>query len=193
MLPGNYQFTGPSYKKGKREGQALGEANAVVTVLKTRGIVPVVTEVKRAGGVPVVGTLAEAHGAVELAVLSAMAHGRGDVDIAVKIALTVAGATEGLDPDRRALYSDMVMAALSEAARKALEMLPQGYEFQYEPYRRAQLTSKAEDVLDVLGARGVAVSDAERERIVACRDLETLRRWVRRAATVSRAEELFVD
>ena len=151
-------------------------------------------------GVPVIRTLEQAHGAPELVVLSAMAHGRGDVDIAVQIALTVAGATAGLDPDRRALYSDLVMAALSEAARKALQMLPSGYEFQYEPYRRLQLQeqaskakSKTEDVLDVLDARGIAATDAQRERILACADLDTLRTWVRRAATVTSADELFVD
>ena len=151
-------------------------------------------------GVPIIRSLEQAQGAPELAVLSAMAHGRGDVDIAVQIALTVAGATEGLHPDRRALYSDLVMAALSEAARKALEMLPSGYEFQYEPYRRLQLQgqasrakSKAEDVLDFLDARGIAVTDAQRERVLACTDLDMLRTWVRRAATVTSADELFVD
>jgi hypothetical protein len=151
-------------------------------------------------GVPVVNSPELAHGVPELAVLSAMAHGRGDVDTAVQIALAVAGATEGLDPDRCALYSDLVMAALSEAARKALQMLPSGYEFQYEPYRRLQLQgqasraeSKAEAVLDVLDARGIAVADAQRERVLACTDLDTLRTWVRRAATVTGADELFVD
>ena len=144
-------------------------------------------------GVPIISNLEQARGAPELAVLSAMAHGRGDVDIAVQIALTVAGATAGLDPDRRALYSDLVMAALSEAARKALEMLPSGYEFQYEPYRRTQLKGKAEDVLDFLDARGIAVSDEQRTRILECDDLELLRKWVRRAATVTGADELFVD
>jgi hypothetical protein len=151
-------------------------------------------------GVPVVSSIEHAQGAPELAVLSAMAHGRGDVDIAVQIALAVAGATGDLDPDRRAHYSDLVMAALSEAARKAMRMLPPGYEFQYEPYRKLQLEgqasraeSKAEDVLEFLDARGITVTDAERERVLACTDLDTLRTWVRRAATVTSAEELFVD
>ena len=152
-------------------------------------------------GVPVISRPELARGAPELAVLSAMAHGGGDVETAVQIALSAAGAMQGLHPDRRALYSDLVMAALSEAARKALEMLPQGYEFQYEPYRRAQLTSKAEgkaegkaeDVLDFLDARGIAVGDEQRARILECDDLELLSKWVRRAATVTSADELFVE
>jgi len=148
-------------------------------------------------GVPVISSAEQASGAPELAVLSAMAHGQGDVEIAVQIALSAAGAMQGLHPDRRALYSDLVMAALSEAARKALEMLPQGYEFQYEPYRRAQLKSKAEGkteaVLDFLDARGIAVSDEQRARILECDDPELLSKWVRRAATVTSADELFVD
>ena len=144
-------------------------------------------------GVPIVSRLELARGAPELAVLSAMAHGRGDVEIAVQIALTAAGAMVGLDPDRRALYLDLLMAALSEAARKALEMLPQGYEFQYKPFRQAQLKSKAEDVIDFLDARGIALGDEQRERILECDDLQLLRKWVRHAATVSSADELFVE
>jgi hypothetical protein len=42
MLPENYQFQSPIYKRGKLEGklegQALGEADAVITILETRGL-----------------------------------------------------------------------------------------------------------------------------------------------------------
>jgi hypothetical protein len=42
-----------------------------------------------------------------------------------------------------------------------------------------------------LEARGLAVTDAERERILSCTDLETLARWVRRAATIATSDAQF--
>jgi hypothetical protein len=49
----------------------------------------------------------------------------------------------------------------------------------------------AECVLRVLEVRGVPVSDAVRERITSCTDLDRLDDWLDRSVTVSRAEELF--
>jgi hypothetical protein len=51
----------------------------------------------------------------------------------------------------------------------------------------------AEFVLAVLDARGIAIPDSARERITSCDDLGLLDQWVRRAATVSAAEEIFLD
>jgi hypothetical protein len=50
---------------------------------------------------------------------------------------------------------------------------------------------EAEAVLAVLETRGLALSDAERERILSCSELTTLRGWVRKAVTVSHVAELF--
>lgn len=50
---------------------------------------------------------------------------------------------------------------------------------------------KAADVLAVLDARGLTVTDAQRERILACKDIETLTGWLRRAATVDATDALF--
>ncbi len=49
----------------------------------------------------------------------------------------------------------------------------------------------AADVLEVLDARGLIVSDADRERILGCTDLELLGLWHRRAVTVAATEALF--
>jgi hypothetical protein len=38
MLPHDYEFQGPSFMKGKVQGLAMGEADAVITVLQTRGL-----------------------------------------------------------------------------------------------------------------------------------------------------------
>jgi hypothetical protein len=79
--------------------------------------------------VPVVTDEATARKAPELAVLSAEAHGRGTQGLAV--ALAALGATVGLDESKALFYTDLVLAALSAAARKALEeMLREGYQYQ---------------------------------------------------------------
>lgn len=46
---------------------------------------------------------------------------------------------------------------------------------------------KAEDILAVLAARGIPVSDTIRARILGCADTATLDVWVRRAAVASTA------
>jgi predicted transposase/invertase (TIGR01784 family) len=50
---------------------------------------------------------------------------------------------------------------------------------------------EAQAILMVLEARGLAVTDAQRTRILGCTDLERLERWVRRAVTVKTAAALF--
>lgn len=49
----------------------------------------------------------------------------------------------------------------------------------------AQVETKAEAILAVLTARGFAVSDGVRQRILGCRDLRVLDSWLARAATAS--------
>lgn len=51
----------------------------------------------------------------------------------------------------------------------------------------------ADSVLILLRARGIAVSEEIGARIVACRDLPTIERWLLRAATVTSASDIFVD
>ena len=131
-----------------------------------------------------------------------MAHGRGDVETAVQIALSALVASAPLDEDTRVLYFDLIEAALSEAARKAFEMLPQNYEFQGPTYKKAKLEGRLEgrlegqavmaaSVLDVLDARSISVSDEVRQRVQSSTDLDQLREWIRRAAVITTADELF--
>lgn len=51
----------------------------------------------------------------------------------------------------------------------------------------------ADGILGVLEARGVAVSSAAREQLLAERDLAQLRRWIVRAATCASADELLAE
>ena len=50
---------------------------------------------------------------------------------------------------------------------------------------------KAELVLELLQDREIAVSAAERERVLGCTDNQELKTWVKRALTVECAEQLF--
>jgi predicted transposase YdaD len=89
-------------------------------------------------GVPVVTDAAQALADPELAVLSAMAHGEdADVERSVQIALAAQMAAAGLDEERSRLYFDLVLHALSEAARRALQTMdPAKYEYQSDFARR---------------------------------------------------------
>ena len=60
----------------------------------------------------------------ELAVLSAIAHGRdSDSQRAIEIALAAQKASVGLDGDRSKIYCDLIMSCLGEAARQALKSM----------------------------------------------------------------------
>jgi uncharacterized protein DUF4351 len=84
--------------------------------------------------IPEVTDEARARDNPELAVLSAMAHGRNaDSARAVKIALAARNASAGLDAERADLYVDLIVNSLSEAARRALtnvDLRKIKYEFQ---------------------------------------------------------------
>ncbi|MFD7507029.1 hypothetical protein [Streptomyces sp. NPDC059850] len=56
-----------------------------------------------------------------------------------------------------------------------------------------RIESRAEDILRILGQRGLEVTDETRERVESCRDLDVLGVWLDRAVTVSRTAELFAD
>lgn len=68
----------------------------------------------------------------ELAVLSAMAHGRHeDAARAAAIASAALSASVALDADRSRLYCDLILASLGQAARRELQSMdPAKYEFQ---------------------------------------------------------------
>ncbi len=146
----------------------------------------------------------------ELAVLSVLAHGHDEVEIAVKVALAAMSAVTLLgDRDRFVLYSDLILAALSDAARKALQMIPEGYQFQSPIIRESiekgilqgraegrtegRTLEKALSVLEVFEAREISVSAEQRSRILACTVLDQLSLWLKRAVRVASADELFTQ
>jgi hypothetical protein len=161
-------------------------------------------------GVPVVTDPEAARADPELAVLSAMAHGKGNdkPETGAQVAFAALSASLGLEDERALLYSDLIRISLGRAARKALEAMmaiPEGYEFQSEFARKhdalgrakgitiGEAQGQAKAVIGVLEARGLHVSDEQRERILGCKDLEQLAAWVRRVGVVSSADELFAE
>ena len=112
----------------------LGGGNWFTPLVLGPSHVPEVTEESRAQDDP------------ELAVLSAMAHGRdADVGMAVRIAAAAQAASLRLDEERSRLYFDLVLASLSEAARQELQnMDPAKYEYQSEFAKRYVAQGRAE-------------------------------------------------
>jgi len=78
--------------------------------------------------IPVVTDPAEAARRPELSVLSVLAH--GETDHGAAIAAAVLPAVAELDDERARFYGDLVLNSLHEAARRALEAMMKGYEYQ---------------------------------------------------------------
>ncbi|MDA8369136.1 MAG: hypothetical protein M0026_04630 [Nocardiopsaceae bacterium] len=146
--------------------------------------------------VPVVTDPVKARGQPELSVLSALAHGDSP-----EVLDAFGHALESVDSDKFPFYYDYVSGQLSDAAREYWEKLMAAgtYEWQTDIARKYVSEGKAEGkaegeanaVLLFLAARGIPVPDEARERITACTDLGQLEVWIRRAATVDTADELF--
>jgi hypothetical protein len=208
------RFTWPVYVSGLRA--RLGCPACVLVVTATEAVArwcrtPIemgpgnafVALVIGPASVPVIDDVAVAERAPELAVLSCIAHGsEAHAEVLGRAALL---ATLRLSDERQVLYSDLVFAALSEAARAALEDLMAGgtYEFQSDFAKKHQAKGRAEGraeghaegraqaLLAVLEARRVHVSDEARARILGCTDPVRLDAWVRKAVTVGSVDELF--
>jgi hypothetical protein len=148
--------------------------------------------VLRRTAVPVVTDPEEAARRPELGVLSAMAH--GETEEGATIAAAVLPAIQGLDDDRSRFYHDLVYHSLNEASRRTLEVLMKGYEYQSDFAKKYVAQGRAEEaaraVLMVLRARGVAVPDADRERVLSQKDPERLERWLEKAAVASSVAEV---
>jgi len=163
--------------------------------------------------VPVIRDVSEATRSPELAVLSAMVHGRSEAALEVgKAALAV---VRTLDDDKAALYTDMVLFSMRAAARVILEDLMANGTYRYqsdfakryvaqgrdegraegrvEGRDEGRVEGKALAVVAVLAARGVEVPASVRTRVLACTDAATLDAWIARAATANAASDLIAE
>jgi hypothetical protein len=151
----------------------------------------------------------------ELAVFSAMAHGGAEHNVALTAAKVAFEAALGLDSERVTLYHDLIFYALRGKARIVFEELMASgtYEYQSEFVRkyvaqgeaRGKVLGRAEgearglaagevrSLLMFLGARRIALTSKQKQRIETCTNLELLGRWIQRAAVVTSAKELFAD
>ena len=148
--------------------------------------------------VPVVTDPDEARRAPEIAVLSAMTHG-ARTRHAEPVFHALLAALSVLGPEHAELYADLVLTALPAAARQLLEGYMTTTEHRYRSdfarryYGQGQADAKANDVLAVLDAREIDVPADIGDRITSCSDLDQLEIWIRRAATVHTAQDLFTD
>lgn len=134
----------------------------------------------------------------QLAVLSVVAHGDGDVATAVSIGRAAIDGIRTLSEEQQVLYLPLIENALSEAARKALAMEPHFEKFFTETHRRLYANGKAEGkaegevkaLLMVLKQRGLTITDAQQQQILSCTDLPTLDRWLDRVLSVASVDEL---
>ena len=165
-------------------------------------------------GVPKLTDPARARREPQLAVLSVMAHGRGELKTAAAIGAAAATAIQRLSDDQRVLYSLLIEANLSEAARKAIEMQPGLEKFftaaqrrnfergQAEGEAKGRAEGKAEGeakgkaegeakaLLQILTRRGLTLTAEQRRRIMGCMDVAILERWLDRALSVTSVAEL---
>jgi hypothetical protein len=164
-------------------------------------------------GVPKLTDHARARREPQLAVLSVMAHGRGKVTTATAIGVAAVKAVSRLPEEQRLLYSLLIEANLSEAARKAIEMQPGLGKYFSEKQRRnyergraegkaegeakgkaeGEAKGKADAVVKILMRRGLTLSADQQRRIVACTDLATLDRWLDRSLSASSVDELLAS
>lgn len=137
----------------------------------------------------------------QLAVLSAIAHGRGDLDTAVQIGRVAYGAVSTLsDDNQRLLYSALITRSLSDAAREVLAvhplLKPLLQELKLPSYSQGlaegEARGEAKALLTILAERGLLLTEAQRRRVVECADLATLDHWLKRALSVASADELLV-
>lgn len=143
---------------------------------------------------PLVTDPAEGAASPERAVLSAMAHGDGPHNREVFEAL-LAGLMK-TDDERARMYHDLVDEVLSEAASRLLEdLMTMTYEYQGRIARKYVEEGREEglaaSILTVLTARGLPVSDAQRDQIQQSRDLAQLNDWLARAAVATTTAEVF--
>jgi hypothetical protein len=70
-------------------------------------------------------------------------------------------------------------------------MITGTYEYQSDFAKKYVAEGEAKAIIEVLTARGIAVPDDARERILSCTDLTRLGTWIRLAVTADSIDALF--
>jgi len=157
--------------------------------------------------VPKIMDVHEAARDPQLAALSVIAHGKGDFQVAAKIAVALYVVLKALPDQERGVYLSVIESALSDDAREEFyRMMPEAPKYFSETLRRSwehdvaagkaegeakgRAKGKAEALLLILAQRGLSVSEDQRRRVLACTDLATLDGWLDRALLVVSMGEL---
>jgi hypothetical protein len=80
---------------------------------------------------------------------------------------------------------------LGEGVREMV--MTEGLRLMKQGEAKGKAEGRAEDVLAVLAARGLSVSDEQRARILGCTDIALLSRWVVKAATAQSTAEALAE
>ncbi len=173
----------------------LGASNAFRALVLGPEQLPCITDLDRARASP------------ELAVLSAMSHARDEEELAVASALAATVAVSGLRSERALIYTDLVLAGLSDAVRRMVEGLMESkrYEYQSDFARRyfgagkaegmaegraeGKAEGKAELLVKQLRLRFGGLSTEARERVAAATN-EELDRWAERILTAESLDDV---
>ena len=145
--------------------------------------------------IPAITSEVEARAHPELAVLSAMAHGKdADAERAARIATVAQAASVDLDDDLSRLYYDLVSNSLSEAARRALKSTDiSKYEYQSEFAKRYVAQGQASGRLAIVSRQlarrfGPITADIhDRLRRASVEDLDAIGERILFAGTLQEA------
>ena len=134
---------------------------------------------------------------VELAVLSAMAHGNGPQGLAV--VQTALAALVRLDREHAAVYFQIIWDVLREPMQRALEALVMQRQtegqtnfppFAQQIFERGAREGKRDALLRLLTRAGIPLTEDERARVDACADPATLDRWIDNVIGARNASEV---
>jgi hypothetical protein len=145
---------------------------------------------------PVITNVAEARKDLALATLSAITHADNpDVDAILK---TMSVALRDTPESIAEPFVELIAQGLGNrpAAQQWRNLVAVDLSFYTSPLSEGirdegRVESRAEDVLLILGARGIEITDATRGKVTTCDDPELLRRWLLRAAIVTTSDEIF--
>ncbi len=132
--------------------------------------------------------------------LTVFAASMGGIDLeseaGARRVLDAIASTEVSDADRSRLMTIMLRLS-SDAARQLLEAMMTTSEYEKTLAERihdqGMAEGEAKAVLRLLAARGLGLSEAQRERVTSCTDSAQLDLWFDRAITASTAAEVFAD
>ena len=130
---------------------------------------------------------------IPLATLSAITHAADDSVIG-DIMNTLATALRSIDKPDRVIFAELTALGLGKGPAgqtwRQLMTVDTSF-FRSEFWQETRAKTRAEDIVEILEAREVAVPDDVRTRIVTCTDVDQLATWLRRAATADSVDDLF--